>query len=373
MSAVGPFHPDGAGGFVAPAADDQGLCGYVDHHGAWLAAPALTNTGAFEDDGLSRFRARDGHWGYAGTDGIPVIAATLTEAGVFREGVATARTEDGVGYIDTSGGFVIRPQYAAAGPFAPNGLAGVRMADDGRCGYIDRTGRTVIEPRFDGAKPFGPDGAAPVRVGDRWGLIDEKGAWIVAPSFPMLGPFGANGLAYVLGGSVGNHFRGFLNARGEVVIEATDRLSQDFRCGLVRFDDGYAHGYLDVTGEEVIAQCYEWAEDFDLGGAAVAHCLAPLEDDSEEARAAADRPSGRAWGVLRSDERFIPVHHLEPLTDADGWVLGFASGTGLAAFVTSDGGVAHVDRDGPHGGPGGGAARGAPPRRGGAARHTQGG
>ncbi|MFB7057626.1 WG repeat-containing protein [Streptomyces vinaceus] len=346
MSAVGSFHPDGAGGFVAPAADDEGLCGYVDHHGAWLAAPALTNTGAFEDDGLSRFRARDGHWGYAGTDGIPVIAATLTEAGVFREGVATARTEDGVGYIDTSGGFVIRPQYAAAGPFAPNGLAGVRMADGGRCGYIDRTGRTVIEPRFDGAKPFGPDGAAPVRVGDRWGLIDEKGAWIVAPSFPMLGPFDANGLAYVLGGSVGNHFRGFLNARGEVVIEATDRLSQDFRCGLVRFDDGYAHGYLDATGEEAIAQCYEWAEDFDLGGAAVAHCLAPLEEDSEEARAAADRPSGRAWGVLRSDERFIPVHHLEPLTDADGWVLGFTSGTGLAAFVTRDGGVAHVDRDG---------------------------
>ncbi|MFF3653409.1 hypothetical protein ACFYXV_32840 [Streptomyces sp. NPDC002181] len=70
-----------------------------------------------------------------------------------------------------------------------------------------------------------------------------------------------------------------------------------------------------------------------------------LEEGSEGALAAADRPSGRAWGVLRSDERFIPVHHLEPLTDADGRVLGFGSGTGLAAFVTRDGGVAHVDRD----------------------------
>ncbi|MFE5771548.1 WG repeat-containing protein [Streptomyces sp. NPDC056485] len=346
LSAVGPFHPDGGGGFVAPAADGEGRCGYLDHRGAWLGAPALAYTGAFEDDGLSRFQAPDGHWGYAGTDGTPVIAATWTEAGVFREGVAAARTEDGVGFIDTSGGFVIRPQYAAAGPFAPNGLAGVRMADGGRCGYIDRTGRTVIGPRFDGAKPFGPDGAAPVRVGDLWGLIGENGAWIVEPSFPMLGPFDENGLAYVLGGSVGNHFRGFLNARGEVVIKAANRLSQDFRCGLVRFDDGYAHGYLDATGEEVIAQCYEWAEDFDSAGAAVAHCLAPLAEGSEEARAAADRPSGRAWGVLRPDERFIPVHHLEPLTDADGWVLGFGSGTGLAAFVTREGGVAHVDRDG---------------------------
>ncbi|MFF3653410.1 WG repeat-containing protein [Streptomyces sp. NPDC002181] len=158
LSAVGPLHPDRRGGFVAPAADDEGRCGYVDHRGAWPGAPALACTGAFEDGGLSRFQAPDGHWGYAGADGIPVIAATWTKAGVFREGVAAARTEDGVGFIDTSGGFVIRPQYAAAGPFAPNGLAGVRMADGGRCGYVDRTGRMVIGPRFDGAKPSAPTG-----------------------------------------------------------------------------------------------------------------------------------------------------------------------------------------------------------------------
>lgn len=176
LSAVGAFHPDGRGGFVAPAADLEGRCGYLDHDGAWLAEPALPYTETFEADGLSRFRAEDGRWGYAGTDGTPVIPATLTEAHVFRHGLAAARTEDGTGYIDTTGRFVIRPQYAAAGWFAPNGLAGVRMADSGRCGYIDRAGRTVVEPRFDGARPFGPDGAAPVRVGGLWGLIDEKGS-----------------------------------------------------------------------------------------------------------------------------------------------------------------------------------------------------
>ncbi|MFB6581087.1 MULTISPECIES: WG repeat-containing protein [unclassified Streptomyces] len=349
LSAVGAFHPDGRGGFVAPAADLEGRCGYLDHRGAWLAEPALPYTEMFEDDGLSRFQVQDGRWGYAGTDGTPVIPATLTEAHVFRHGLAAARTEDGTGYIDATGRFVIRPQHAGAGPFAPNGLAGVRMADGGLCGYIDRTGRTVIEPRFDGARPFGPDGTAPVRVGDLWGLIDEKGNWIVEPSFRMFNPFAANGLAYVLGGTVGDHFRGFLNARGELVIKAeSNRLSEEFRCGLVRFDNGYAHGYLDAAGEEVIEQEYEWAEDFNDAGAAVAHYLEPLdEDDPEEARAAAaNRPSGRAWGVLRSDGRFIPVQHLEPLTDAGGWVLGFGYGTGLAAFVTRDGGVAHVDRDG---------------------------
>ncbi|WP_051813386.1 hypothetical protein [Kitasatospora sp. MBT63] len=67
LSAVGPFHPDGRGGLVAPAADPHGRWGHLDQHGAWLAEPALRRTEAFDDSGLSRFRADDGRWGYAGT------------------------------------------------------------------------------------------------------------------------------------------------------------------------------------------------------------------------------------------------------------------------------------------------------------------
>ncbi|MEU6314309.1 WG repeat-containing protein [Streptomyces sp. NPDC047014] len=348
LSAVGAFHPDGQGGYVAPAADRDGRCGYLDHRGVWLAAPELAYTEAFGADGLSRFQAEGGLWGFAGTDGVPVVPAALAEAAPFRHGLAAARTEDGMGHLDTAGRFAIRPRYAAAGAFAPNGLAPVRTAENGLCGYIDRTGRTAIEPRFDGARPFGPGGTAPVRVGELWGLVDGAGGWVVEPCFAMLEPFQDNGLAFVLGGTHGARFRGYVNARGEVVIRARDRLSQQFRCGLVRFDDGSGHGYHDATGEEVIEPEYEWAEDFDTAGAAVAHYLEPLDEEgSEEARAAAAaRPSGRAWGVLRADGRFLPVDHLEPLTDAGGWILGFGYGTGLAAFVTRDGAVAHVDREG---------------------------
>ncbi|MEW2418816.1 WG repeat-containing protein [Streptomyces sp. NPDC046866] len=350
LSAVGVFSPDGRGGFTAPAADQDGRCGYLRHDGTWLSAPTLSYTEGFDNEGLSRFQGEDGRWGYAGTDGLPVIPAALEEAGLFRHGLAAARTGGGVGYLDATGRFVIRPQFAAAGEFAANGLAGVRMADSGRCGFIDREGRTVVDPQFDGARPFGPGGVAPVRVGELWGLIDERGRWVVEPSFTMFNPFGANGLAYVLGGTLTEHFGGFVDARGEVVVKAAkgSRLSEHFRCGLVRFDNGYAHGFLDAGGAEAIEQKYEWAEDFDTGGAAVAHRLEPVgEEDPEEVRAAAaKRPSGRAWGVLRTDGRFIPVDHLEPVTDAEGWILGFGSGTGLAAFATRDGSVAHVDRDG---------------------------
>ncbi|GAA2803991.1 WG repeat-containing protein [Kitasatospora sp. CM 4170] len=136
-----------------------------------------------------------------------------------------------------------------------------------------------------------------------------------------------------------------MNARGELVIKADNRISDTFGAGLVRFDDDYLHGYLDAAGEEVIEQRYEWAEDFDEGGATVAHFFDPGEDDDPEAGASAEaRPPGRAWGVLRADGRFFPVDHPEPLTDVDGWILGFSGG--LAPFATGDGGTAHVDRDG---------------------------
>ncbi|WP_305068065.1 WG repeat-containing protein [Kitasatospora sp. A2-31] len=345
LSAVGPFHADGRGGFVAPAADRDGRWGYLDHRGTWLAEPELRHAGAFEELGLSRFQAADGRWGYAGPDGTPVIPPTLVEAYAFRHGMAVAATEDGWCYIDGTGRVVISGPFSALGAFGPNGLVGVRMADSGLCGYLDRTGRQVIEARFDGASPFGPDGVAPVRMGEDWGLIDESGEWVVEPSYARLDAFAGNGLAYVLGGTPGDRHKGYLNARGELVIKAENRISDTFGAGLVRFDDDYLHGYLDATGAEVIEQRYQWAEDFDEGGAAVAHFFDPGEDGGPEAGASAEaRPPGRAWGVLHADGRFLPVDHPEPLTDVDGWILGFSGG--LAPFVTGDGGIAYVARDG---------------------------
>lgn len=52
----------------------------------------------------------------------------------------------------------------------------------------------------------------------------------------------------------------------------------------------------------------------------------------------------RPGGLVRADGRFLPVHHLEPVADDEGRILGSSGGT--PPFVTSGGGVAHVDGDG---------------------------
>ncbi|MFK0254920.1 WG repeat-containing protein [Streptomyces sp. NPDC090445] len=327
LSAVGPFHEDGRGGLTAPAADLSGSWGYLDGQGCWLAEPSLGHATAFDGAGLSRYLA-DGLWGYADTTGAPVVSARFQEAGPFRHGLAVVRTETGVGYADPTGAVVIGGAYRQAGLFGPNGLGAVRQAD-GRCGYVDREGSLVIAARFDGTRPFTPEGTAPALVGEEWGIVDTAGEWIVEPCFSLLNAFDENGLAYVIGGDTGSMFSGFVNPRGELVIRCKGEMDDVLSCGLLKVGDNHLSGFLDASGAWAIVDAYEWADRFDAGGAAVARALDP-----------------DAWGVLRTDGSFTPVPHREPLTDSESWITGFDGGHGLAPFLTDEGDVVHVGRDG---------------------------
>ncbi|MFJ1567920.1 hypothetical protein ACIOG8_27515 [Streptomyces erythrochromogenes] len=87
----------GADGRLVRAPDPSAVGCSARTAGAGSSPPPPTGpyTEAFEDDGLSRFQAADGHWGFAGTDGTPVIPATLTEAGVCRHGPPGCRPHRG--------------------------------------------------------------------------------------------------------------------------------------------------------------------------------------------------------------------------------------------------------------------------------------
>ncbi|MFJ3877037.1 WG repeat-containing protein [Streptomyces sp. NPDC090077] len=326
LRAVGAFHADGAGGWTAPAADLAGSWGYLDHRGHWIVEPGLEHATDFDGAGLSRFREH-GLWGYADATGARVIAARFTEAAPFRHGFAAVRTGEGAGYADLTGRLVTGG-HQAAGAFGPNGLGAVRLAD-GSCGYLDRQGRSAFPTRFDGARPFNAAGTAPVRVGELWGLVDETGGWVVEPCFRLLEAYDENGLAYAVGGTPGDTFLAFVDARGERVVTRDGEMDDVLRCGLLKAGDGYGTGFRDAAGAWAIEPAYEWADRFDGAGAAVARS----EDEG-------------AWGVLRADGSFTATAHPEPLTDPDGWVVGFDGGHGLAPFLTAGGEVAHVGRDG---------------------------
>ena len=112
---------------------------------------------------------------------------------IFFSGVdfATAQSDSGIdlrpkktwwgryGYVNSTGKFVLEPQYEDALPFA-DFLAPVKQ--DGKWGFINGEGKFIIEPRFEDAFLFSDQSAA-VKVGGKWGFINRSGKFLVEPKY----------------------------------------------------------------------------------------------------------------------------------------------------------------------------------------------
>lgn len=134
------------------------------------------------------------------------------------------------GYADTSGNFVIPPQFANAEAFASNGLAVAQPFDTNNCrkdiyasssikGYIDSRGQWVIPPQYEEAFAFLDNGLAAVKYNGKWGMIDRQGNWVLAPTITNgasrnIGVFSTNGL---LTGYIGDDDYASFNSKGEKI------------------------------------------------------------------------------------------------------------------------------------------------------------
>ncbi|WP_315540887.1 WG repeat-containing protein [Eikenella corrodens] len=134
------------------------------------------------------------------------------------------------GYADTSGNFVIPPQFTDAEAFASNGLAVARPFDTKNCGkdvyfnssikgYIDSRGQWVIPPQYEEAFPFLDNGLAAAKYNGKWGMIDRQGNWVLAPTITNKGiyninVFSTNGL---LTGHIDKEWASF-NSKGEKIV-----------------------------------------------------------------------------------------------------------------------------------------------------------
>lgn len=200
-----------------------------------------------------------------------------------------------VGYVNSSGDWVIEPSYSYAGPFS-KGYACVRMDDPGDDGsepqfaYIDPFGTSVIEWTY-------PEVVGPINEGKavRYRITDEETASIdildadgnmllsgiridIDRMFLSSNFDEKNNCWYYLD----QHFfkqglllasldgkYGYLNEKGDWVIEPQYEYALPFTEGLaVVARDGF-YGYIDPTGEIVIPMIYTAAWPFSEGKAAV--------------------------------------------------------------------------------------------------------
>ena len=262
--------------------------GYMNSSGETILEPTWAGAGHFEeglafvtDMRTSAFWQRPFlQYGYVNFDGKVVVRPRYDDAWSFSEGLAVVQQERRYWFIDRSGRKRIGP-FAAATSFA-EGMAPVRVSDDGKWGYINRQGKFVIEPRFDRAGSFseglafvfmdeklgfiGKDGAfvippkfetawdfheglAPVRIGEKWGFVDRAGEFSIPPQFEWARPF-SEGLAHV---AMGKQREGYIDKSGRLAVPAVFAVAGDFSEGVAfASPDGRKYGFIDHSGKYVI-------------------------------------------------------------------------------------------------------------------------
>ncbi len=119
-------------------------------------------------------------WGFLDEEGEFVIPPVYDQLGEFSEGAVSFKQGDQIGFLDGMGQIIITPQYQLKGyrmPVFSDGLAAVRKS--GEMGYIDLSGAWKISPaRRDGFDFVG--GHAVVHGGNGYSVITSAGCEVSA-------------------------------------------------------------------------------------------------------------------------------------------------------------------------------------------------
>jgi len=246
----------------------NGKDGFIDRDGKIVIEPTFEKAYPFTD-GLAAVQ-KQGEWGFIDTKGRVIIEPQFVSVGLFSDGLATfqdKRHPNKEGYIDKIGKVVIEPQFDVAAGFR-NGVARVgfatlkgkllsRIADVGlECDYkfIDRTGKIVPEPSPLHYATGEPGELIPFRKDDVSGYLNAKGEVVIQPQFQVASAF-SEGLACVCKGGL----FGYIDTRGEWVIPPRFQYANDFSDGLAGVPLGEnGWGFIDRAGKEVIPGRFAW-------------------------------------------------------------------------------------------------------------------
>ena len=169
--------------------------GYLNAQGEEIIAPQFAQPGLFYD-GIARVKRNDGAYGYIDRNGQPAAAPSavrpyrpvvpqpirLDKPGEYSEGLASFQRDGLWGYRNEKGEEIIAPQFDSAGAFH-DGLA--RVSTGSRTRYIRRDGTLISVPNDLGSMGV-PDGAldrVPYLQNKQWGLLDLQGNVITPPRY----------------------------------------------------------------------------------------------------------------------------------------------------------------------------------------------
>ena len=289
---------------------------YIDKEGKIIINPQFDEANCFFE-GLAAVRntATPPRYGFIDDKGIYVINANYVQVTRFSEGLACVVQENGAPtYVDAKGQIKITLKDAQTATIFREGFACFSQNDkDGKViyGYIDNTGAQKIVPQFSEAQLFS-DGMAGVANKDgKWGFIDTKGQIVINYQFNYVQSY-KEGLCIVYDGK--NY--GYIDKSGKYVINPQFEEASPFSEGLASVRMTGKYGYIDKTGKIQINPQFESASEFNNSCAAV--------------------ESSRKWGYIDKDGKYL----INPQFD------GATKFFGKIAFVGSNRKAGIIDKEG---------------------------
>lgn len=290
-------------GVLVPV-QENGKWGLLADQGTWKILPRFTEFhGFFKGIALV---AEDSLYGYVDTNGTFLwkantqaahVASILPYTNRFQLGLAVRCTKPSAcGYVDTTGRFVIAPEFDFAWPFLPGGLALVKRGN--QLGFINRKGQAVgpqnLESLGDLTAGLFNDGLQPASQQGKWGYLTPSGRWAIPPVYQAALPFSdgraavrtTNGWAYIA-------------PTGAVVTWVDFTAARPFCDGLAAVRVGERWHFIDATGKAVLFPRYAYVGNFTDN-------LAPVRE-------------GAKWGAInRKGELVIPLDY-DALEIRNGW------------------------------------------------------
>lgn len=289
---------------------ENGLWGYINLQGEIIAPAQFVNAAAFRK-GFARVMNKG--WGFINDRGDKIFATEFLNATDFCEGLASVEVKSMEWkIINTRGEFTSPKSFTRIDTFSKNGLAAATSSslkeiknNQVKIGFINSSGEWVIEPQFADAKAFDDSLYASVSLDRRsYGLIDRQGNWFVEPKHERIYSFNQYGLAFFEDRGY-NIKHGFIDAQGKILIEGGYDLKAHMPCGIARENCRY----INAKGETLSVDGIQYGIDFD---SQLQAAIVNVKSDSAMG----------AWAMLQTNGEVCKVSDtiLEPLVTDIGWV-----------------------------------------------------
>ncbi len=136
-------------------------------------------------------------------------------------------------------------------------------------GYINSTGNFIIKPQYTSAMDFTKSGTAIVSMDDLWGLIDSSGNYVVKPIYNYINNFEDEVAVFTQNGTTG-----IMDEHGVIIPTNNYSFINNFSEGLAvvsinKDNETTLYGYIDKSGKEVIPISFSQAFSFNNGYALV--------------------------------------------------------------------------------------------------------